>query len=107
MPRCDEDEIEGRPLRRIFRVSWNLARTLAFLGSIQHEKLQRELGFLATDIPLLLRGILGEEINKAAVYAWPAWQGMTVERLVQLLTIVRIKTGAKLDVWEFLDVGET
>jgi hypothetical protein len=69
-----------------------------------YERLQKDLGFLLTDIPRLFSGLYGEEISKAAVYAWFARESMSVERLIQLLTIVRIETGKKLDVWRYIEV---
>jgi hypothetical protein len=69
-----------------------------------YERLQRDLGFLPTDLPRLFKGLYGEDISKAAVYAWFARESMSVERLIQLLAIVRIETGKKLDVWKYIDV---
>ena len=76
---------------------------MSYETSFNYEKLQKDLGFLPTDIPALFKGLFGEEISKAAVYAWFARESMTVERLVQLLTIVRIETGRKLDVWKYIE----
>jgi len=68
------------------------------------ERLQKDLGFLPTDIPRLFKGIYGEEISKSTVYAWFARESMSVERLIQLLTIVRIETDQKLDLWKYIEV---
>jgi hypothetical protein len=69
-----------------------------------YDRLQRDLGFLATDIPRLFKGLYGEEISKGAVYAWFARESMSVERLIQLLTIVRVETDKKLDIWKYIEV---
>ena len=76
---------------------------MSYQTTFNYKKLEKDLGFLATDVPHLFKGLFGEEISKAAVYAWFARESMTVERLVQLLTIVRIETGKKLDVWKYIE----
>lgn len=76
---------------------------MAYKTNFNYERLQRDLGFLATDIPHLFRGLYGEDVSKAAVYAWFRRESMSVERLTQLLTIVRIETGKKLDIWKYIE----
>jgi len=76
---------------------------VAYKTNFNYERLQRDLGFLATDIPHLFRGLYGEDVSKAAVYAWFRRESMSVERLTQLLTIVRIETGKKLDIWKYIE----
>jgi hypothetical protein len=75
---------------------------VSYETSFNYEKLQRDLGFLASDIPRLFKGIYGEEISKATAYAWFHRESMSVARLVQLLAIVRIETGKKLDIWKYI-----
>jgi hypothetical protein len=77
---------------------------MSYQTRFNYERLQKDLGFLATDIPRLFKGVYGEEISKAAVYAWFARESMSVERLIQLLTIVRIETDKKLDIWKYIEV---
>jgi hypothetical protein len=69
-----------------------------------YEALQKDLGFLPSDLPPLLEGLFGEKITKAGVYAWFARERMTVERLIQLLAIVRIETDRKLNIWKYIRV---
>ena len=76
---------------------------MAYETGFNYDKLQKDLGFLATDVPRLFKGLFDEDISKAAVYAWFKRESMTVERLVQLLTIVRIETGKKLDIWKYIE----
>lgn len=77
---------------------------MSYEPQFKYERLQKDLGFLLTDLPRLFKGLYGEEISKAAVYAWFARESMSVERLIQLLTIVRIETGQKLDLWKYIEV---
>lgn len=77
---------------------------MAYEIRFNYEKLQKDLGFLPTDVPRLFEGVFGERISKAAVYAWFARERMTVERLIQILTIVRIETDRKLDIWKYVEV---
>lgn len=77
---------------------------MAYDIRFNYEKLQQDLGFLPTDVPRLFEGVFGEKISKAAVYQWFARERMTVERLIQLLTIVRIETDRKLDIWKYVEV---
>jgi hypothetical protein len=53
----------------------------------------------------LLESLFGEKISKAGVYAWFARERMTVERLIQLLAIVRIETDRKLNIWKYIRVA--
>lgn len=76
---------------------------MSYETRFNYERLQQDLGFLATDIPRLFKGLYGDEISKAGVYAWFHRESMSVERLVQLLTIVRIETGKKLDIWRYIE----
>ena len=77
---------------------------MSYTARFNYDRLQKDLGFLATDIPRLFKGVYGEEISKGAVYAWFARESMSVERLIQLLTIVRIETDNKLDIWKYIEV---
>ena len=76
---------------------------MAYATRFNYKRLEKDLGFLITDVPGLLEGLFGESISKAAVYAWFQRESMSVERLVQLLTIVRIETGKKLDIWRYIE----
>jgi hypothetical protein len=76
---------------------------MAYEARLNYQRLEKDLGFLKTDIPHLFKGLYGEEVSKAAAYAWFARESLSVERLVQLLTIVRIETGKKLDIWKYID----
>jgi len=69
-----------------------------------YEALQKDLGFLPGDLPALLQGLFGEKMSKAGVYAWFARERMTVERLIQLLAIVRIESDRKLNIWKYIRV---
>lgn len=80
---------------------------MSYQVQFRYEALQKDLGFLASDLPPLLQGLFGERITKAGVYAWFARESMTVERLIQLLAIVRIETDRKLDVWKYIKVTRT
>lgn len=77
---------------------------MSYSARFNYERLQKDLGFLTTDLPRLFKGLYGEEISKGAVYAWFARESMSVERLVQLLSIVRIETDEKLDIWKYIEV---
>lgn len=77
---------------------------MSYQVQFDYEALQRDLGFLASDLPPLLKGLFGEQISKAGVYAWFARESMTVERLTQILAIVRLETDRKLDVWKYIKV---
>lgn len=78
-------------------------RGMAYRVRLNYSRLQKDLGFLTSDVPHLLKGLFNEEVSKAAVYAWFTRENMTAERLIQLLTIVRIETGKKLDIWRYID----
>jgi len=69
-----------------------------------YEKLQADLGFLPSDLPQLLKGLFGEDITKAGVYAWFARERMTVERLIQILAVVRLEREKKLNIWRYIEV---
>jgi hypothetical protein len=77
---------------------------MSYQVQFDYEALQKDLGFLASDIPPLLKGLFGEKITKAGVYAWFAKERMSVERLTQILAIVRLETDRKLDVWKYIKV---
>lgn len=76
---------------------------MSYKAQFNYERLEKDLGFLKTDIPRLFKGLYGEEVSKAAAYAWFARESLSVERLIQLLAIVRIETGKKLDIWKYID----
>jgi hypothetical protein len=79
---------------------------MTYQVQFDYEGLQRDLGFLASDIPPLLKSLFGEKITKAGVYAWFAKERMSVERLIQVLAIVRLETDEKLDVWKYIRVSK-
>ena len=70
-----------------------------------YQALQKDLGFLPGDLAPLLERLFGEKISKAGVYAWFSRERMTVERLIQLLAIVRIETDRKLNIWKYIHVA--
>jgi len=78
---------------------------MAYNVQFDYEALQRDLGILPGDLPQHLQGLFGEKITKAGVYAWFSRERMTVERLVQLLAVVRIETDRKLNVWKYIRVS--
>jgi len=80
---------------------------MSYSVQFDYELLQRDLGFLPADLPQLLEGLFEKKITKAGVYAWFAKERMSVERLTQLLAIVRIETGRKLNVWKYIKVTRT
>lgn len=77
---------------------------MTYQVQFDYEALLKDLGFLASDIPPLLKRLFGERITKAGVYAWFARERMTVERLTQILAIIRLETDRKLDVWKYIKV---
>lgn len=78
---------------------------MSYQARVNYARLQRDLGFLASDLPRLFKSVYGEEISKTAAYAWFTSGKMRVDRLAQLLTIVRIETGKKLDIWKYIDAS--
>jgi hypothetical protein len=76
---------------------------MSYEARFNFERLEKDLGFLKTDIPRLFKGLYGEDVSKATAYAWFKRESLSVERLVQLLAIVRIETGQKLDIWKYID----
>lgn len=76
---------------------------MSYRARVNYVRLQRDLGFLASDLPRLFREVYGEDISKTAAYAWFTSGKMRVDRLAQLLTIVRIETGKKLDIWNYIE----
>lgn len=68
-----------------------------------YARLQKDLGYLCADIPRLLKGLFDEDVSETAVYSWFNKERLPIERLAQLLTIVRIETGKKLDVWKYIE----
>ena len=77
---------------------------MAYNVIFDYDALQKDLGILPADLPQHLSGLLGEKITKAGVYAWFARERMTVERLVQLLAVVRMETDRKLNIWKYIRV---
>jgi hypothetical protein len=78
---------------------------MSYQARLNFDRLQRDLGFLASDLPRLFKAVYGEDISKTAAYAWFSSKKMRVDRLVQLLTIVRIETGKKLDIWRYIEAS--
>ena len=76
---------------------------MTYVVRFNYKRFQRDLGYLVADLPALLKKIYGEDISKAAVYAWFARGKMPVDRLCQLLTIARIETQDKIDVWQYIE----
>lgn len=69
-----------------------------------YKRFQQEIGFKIPELVDLFYQVYGEKLSRAAVYYWFSRGSIPVERLIQLLTIVRIETGRKLDIWRYIDV---
>jgi hypothetical protein len=71
---------------------------------INYKRLQDDLQIPLGHIPELFKKLFGETISKPAVYAWFLRKSMPMERLAQLLTVVRLESGRRLDLWTYIEV---
>jgi hypothetical protein len=76
---------------------------MAYNVRFDFDQLQKDLGFDSNELPRLIEALFGEKVSKSGVYAWFHRERMSVERLIQILTIVRSETGVKLDVWRYIE----
>jgi hypothetical protein len=74
---------------------------------IDYEALRKDIGFEPAEIPALFDKVFGIKLSRSAAYAWHARRSLTLERLAQLLTLVRIETDRRLDLWKYLTVVDT
>jgi hypothetical protein len=73
-------------------------------ATVNYRKLREELGFPVAHLPELFEKTFGEPINKQTCYAWFSRGCLSAERLAQILTIVRLESGRRLDLWQFIEV---
>ena len=69
-----------------------------------YRKLQEDLGFSPADLPELYERLFGVKVGRATAYAWFERGGMTLERFIQLLSLVRWTDDRKIDVWKYVEV---
>ena len=72
--------------------------------TVNYRRLREELGFPVAHLPELFEKTFGEQIHKQTAYAWFNRGFLTAERLAQILTIVRLESGRRLDLWQFIEV---
>jgi hypothetical protein len=71
---------------------------------INYKRLQADLGIPLAHFPELFDKFLGIKISQPTAYAWFSRKSMPAERLAQLLTIVRLESGRRLDIWTYIEV---
>jgi hypothetical protein len=77
--------------------------------NFNYRRLQKDVeraGFKATDLRLLFKEYCGADIALCSIYAWFQRGCIPLGRLTELLTIVRVTTGKRLDLWRYIDVPQ-
>lgn len=72
-----------------------------------YRRFQQEIAFTIPQLVDLFDQVYGERLSRAAIYYWFSRGSIPVERLIQILTVVRLETGRKLDIWRYIDVPLT
>lgn len=72
------------------------------IAEFDYLRLREDLGLPLTSLPELFKKHFNITLSRATTYAWFQRGAMPVERLIQLLSIVRIETKRRLDIWRYL-----
>lgn len=70
-----------------------------------YRRLREDLGLPVSTLPALFKKHFNLKVSRGTVYAWFHRAAMPVERLTQLLSIVRIETDRRLDIWRYVEVN--
>lgn len=71
-----------------------------------YRRLREDLGLPMATLPALFKKHFNLRLSRATTYAWFQRGAMPVERLTQLLSIVRVETGQCLDIWRYIKPSE-
>jgi len=69
-----------------------------------YRRFQQEIGYTTQQLVHLFYKNYGERLTRQAIYYWFSRGSIPTERLIQLLTLVRVESGRRLDIWRYIDV---
>lgn len=72
--------------------------------SFDYHRFQQEIGYKVPELVDLFYKLYGERLTRAGIYAWFSRGSIPLDRLIQILTVVRVESGRKLDIWRYIDV---
>lgn len=75
-----------------------------YVVRFDYRRLQKDIGLKVPEIQKQFRQHFGLEIARCSIYAWFQRGCIPLERLTQLITLVRLETDRKLDLWRYVIV---
>jgi len=69
-----------------------------------YERLREDIRIPLTQLPELFHQLFGAKLTKQAIHAWFKTGSIPLERLLQILTLVRLESSRRLDIWRYIEV---
>lgn len=69
-----------------------------------YERLREDIGIPLAQLPDYFNHLFGVKITKQAVHSWFKLGSIPLDRLLQILTMVRLSSNRRLDIWRYIEV---
>jgi hypothetical protein len=69
-----------------------------------YERLRNDIGIPLGQLPDYFHQLFGAKLTKQAIHGWFKTEHIPIDRLLQLLTLVRLSSNKRLDIWRYIEV---
>lgn len=72
-----------------------------------YDRLRNDIQIPLAHLPEFFNHLFGVKLTKQAVHGWFKSGSIPLERLLQILTLVRLESNRRLDIWRYIEVPLT
>ena len=69
-----------------------------------YSRLREDIGIPLSQLPEFFSALFGVKLTKQAIHGWFKTGSIPLERLLQVLTLVRLESNRRLDIWRYIEV---
>lgn len=75
-----------------------------YVINFNYQRLREDIRIPLGQLPELFDALFGAKLTKQAVHGWFKSGSIPLERLLQILTLVRLESNRRLDIWRYIEV---
>ena len=69
-----------------------------------YDRLRADIQIPLAHLPEFFNQLFGVKLTKQAIHGWFKTGSIPLERLLQILTLVRLESNRRLDIWRYIEV---
>ena len=77
-----------------------------YVVTFRYDQLKHDVGIPLEEWPALYAKYFGVKLVRSAIYHWFARRSMPLERLMQIMHIVRMERAERFDFWRYIDAPD-